>query len=148
MSSRSALLTNDCGAAFPRLLDSVAVHLLSRDVTDLPSPPQRIVESSDALNTDPHTGGVQPPTRPARWLEIDCLRVLSASTLFYWHVGLSTGWPLYFYSSWATGVFVTTSVFCAVRFSRHRKHLLHGGLRGAWLFIADRFVAVYPAYAI
>ena len=105
-------------------------------------------QSSDALNTDPHTGRAQPSTRPARSLEIDCLRVLSASTLFYWHVGLSTGWPLYSYSSWATGVFVTTSVFCAVRFSRHRKHLLQGGLRGAWLFVADRFVAVYPAYAI
>ena len=42
-------------------------------------------QSSDALNTDPHTGRAQPSTRPARSLEIDCLRVLSASTLFYWH---------------------------------------------------------------
>jgi peptidoglycan/LPS O-acetylase OafA/YrhL len=87
-------------------------------------------------------------TDTRRSSEIDCLRILSASTLFYWHVGNSTGWPLYPLSSWTTGVFVTASTYCAVRFSRHRSQLTDGGRQGAWSFVADRFVAVYPAYAI
>jgi len=83
-----------------------------------------------------------------RWPEVDFLRILSASALFYWHVGLSTGWPLAVLSSWSTGVFVTTSAFCAVRFSRHRKGLHEGSFTATRNFLVDRFVAVYPAYAI
>jgi peptidoglycan/LPS O-acetylase OafA/YrhL len=91
---------------------------------------------------------VEQRVETGRWPEIDCLRILSASALFYWHVGLSAGWPLAVFSSWATGVFVTTSAFCAVRFSRHRKGLQHGSPGAAQRFLADRFLAVYPAYTI
>ena len=86
------------------------------------------------------------PTR-ARSQEIDLLRILCASLLFYFHVGIYTHWFLSDYATYASGTFIALAGYCAVRYSRYREALKHPTVAGVWRYFLDRFLAVYPAYA-
>ncbi|HVE16828.1 MAG TPA: acyltransferase family protein [Chthoniobacterales bacterium] len=63
---------------------------------------------------------VSPSSEPQRWLFLDLVRILSASLLFYFHLGLSISLPLSGLASNTTAVFIFLIGFCAIRFSgRH-----------------------------
>jgi len=95
------------------------------------------------------TSSAPPSARKAksRSLEIDVLRILCATFLFYFHVGIVTHWPLYAYATYASGTFIALAGYCAVRYSRHREALLRPTIAGVSRYFFDRFLAVYPAYA-
>jgi peptidoglycan/LPS O-acetylase OafA/YrhL len=52
------------------------------------------------------------------------------------------------YATFASGTFIALTGYCAVRYSRHRDVLLHPTPIGIWRYFLDRFLAIYPAYAI
>lgn len=93
----------------------------------------------------PAPTSTESPRRP-RNFTIDFLRILSASALFYWHVGIYTHWPGFRLGSWATGVFISTATFCAVRYSRDRAALLSGIPSHGFRFFRHRFWDLYPTY--
>ncbi|HEY8902203.1 MAG TPA: acyltransferase [Chthoniobacterales bacterium] len=85
--------------------------------------------------------------RPRRSVEIDLLRILCASLLFYYHTGIATKWPLYEYATFASGTFIALAGYCAVRYSRYREALRNPTIRNVGQYFFDRFLSVYPAYA-
>jgi peptidoglycan/LPS O-acetylase OafA/YrhL len=75
-----------------------------------------------------------------RTAEIDILRILAASTIFFHHVGLWVGWPLALWGEYAVATFIYLTSFCAIRYSRTATASL-------WKYWLSRFKAIYPVFA-
>ncbi len=104
--------------------------------------------SHHAPRLQPKAASAPVPNDRPRSLIIDLLRILCASLLFYYHAGRQTHWFLSDYAAFASGTFIALAGYCAVRYSRYREALKHPSARGALRYFLDRFVAIYPAYAI
>lgn len=85
--------------------------------------------------------------RKNRAPEVDLIRVMSASLLFYFHAGITAQWHYFQWAGYVTGTFIPITTYCALKWSRHRHDLLTGNFSSAKGFIRDRFLGLYPIYA-
>jgi len=70
--------------------------------------------------------------------QIDLLRVFAACSIFYYHVGLCTKWPLSQWGEYGVGTFIYLTSYCALRFSKPQ----------AWPdYICSRLKKIYPTFA-
>jgi peptidoglycan/LPS O-acetylase OafA/YrhL len=99
---------------------------------------------SDSAYSPPHETKV---LRKNRAPEVDLIRIISASLLFYFHTGITVHWYSFQWAGYVTGTFIPITTYCALKWSRHRHQLLTGNFSSAKGFIRDRFLGLYPIYA-
>jgi peptidoglycan/LPS O-acetylase OafA/YrhL len=85
--------------------------------------------------------GAEPMQSAARATPIDLLRILAASSIFYFHSGQTARWPLFQWGEFAVATFIYLTTFCAMRYSKFAA----GQTRAFWW---SRFKAIYPTFAI
>jgi peptidoglycan/LPS O-acetylase OafA/YrhL len=81
-----------------------------------------------------------------RSVSIDLIRIIAASSIFYFHVGIWTGWPGFKWGEYATSMFIGLAGFCALRYSATD---FSQPLRQFWRrYVLGRFKAIYPTFAL
>ena len=86
------------------------------------------------------------PMKPSTTSILGLERFVAASVIFYYHVGLYTGWPGSRWGEYAVSLFIIQLGYTGVRFSRGLTLPCSFGTWRAYLW--KRFWSIYPTFAV